>query len=100
MDEAEALDDGLSRQMLKRGGSIDQASVKKNPSLASLGDDPICERDLYRASGEGGCIRPGQGIAPAFQFLGHDPPAWFVDGGKSASSKLCQEGRFTSTGAA
>jgi len=76
--------------MLKSGGSIDQASVEKDPTRGGLSEGAVGERHLYRTPRKGDPIHPGQRPATALQFLGDDPPAWFVNGRKTASSKLCQ----------
>jgi len=40
---AEALDNWLSRKMLKRGDSIDQASVEKDPARGRVSVGPVGE---------------------------------------------------------
>src|SRR5215469_12000675 len=85
---AEALYDWLSGQMLKRDGSINEASIEKDPARGGVSDSPVSERHLYRAPGKSDRIRPWQRSAAAFHFLGNDPPTWFIDGDKSALSKL------------
>jgi hypothetical protein len=41
IDPAEALDNWLSRKMLKRGSSIDQASVEKDPARGRVSGGPV-----------------------------------------------------------
>src|SRR5262249_8172724 len=43
IDPAEALDNRLSRQLLKPGGSINQASVEKDPARERVSVGPIGE---------------------------------------------------------
>src|SRR5262245_592299 len=64
MDPAEALDHRLSRQMLKPGGSIDQASVEKtqraegSASARSASDTSIARRAKATASTQGSAVPP------------------------------------------
>jgi hypothetical protein len=53
-----------------------------------------------RTPGKSDLIHPWQCSAAALHFLGNDPPTWFIDRGKTASSKLCQQRRFTAAGTA
>jgi hypothetical protein len=98
IDQAEALDEPLSGQALKRGRSIDQASVEKDPVRGGISSGPVGEGYLYDTPEKTDRILPGQRVAAALQFFGIDPPTWFFDGGKTASSKLCQQGRFATAG--
>src|SRR5262249_9787411 len=99
-DRAEAFDDWLSGQMLKRRGSINQASVEKDPARGGVNDRQVCERHLYRTPGKSGRIHPRQSSAAVLQFLSNDPPPRFVDRGKAALPKLCQPRRLPPAGTA
>jgi hypothetical protein len=84
--------------MLKRGGSIDQASVEKDPARGGVSGGTVGERYLYGTPEKSDRIRPGQRSAAALQFFVNDPPTWFIDRGKTASSKLYQQRRFAAAG--
>jgi len=86
--------------MFKCGGSIDQASVEKDPTRGGLSDGPVGEGHLHRTPGKGDAIHPGQRPATALQFLGNNSSTWLADRGKTSSSKLCHQRRFTAAGTA
>jgi hypothetical protein len=90
---AEVLYDWLSGQMLKRGGSLNEASIEKDPGRGGVGDSPVVDRHLYRTPGKSDSIHPGQRCAAAPQFLVNDSPTWFLDRDKAALPKLCVDSR-------
>jgi hypothetical protein len=98
INQAEALDEPLSGQALKRGSSIDQAAVEKDPVRGGVNSGPVGEGYLNETPEKSDRILPGQRIAAALQFFSNDPPTWFFDGGKTASSKLYQQRRFAAAG--
>jgi len=97
IDQAEASDDRLSRQMLQRGSGINQTSVEKDPARGGLSGRPVRERHLDGTPDKCDRIHPGQRSAAVLEFLGNNPPSWFLDRGKTALSELCQQRRFTAT---
>jgi len=77
IDLAEALDDRLSGQMLKSGGSINQAPVKKDPARAeasattrSASDTSIARRVKATASAPGNALQPRCSSAATIRRLG------------------------------
>lgn len=51
----------LTGQMLKGDGSIDQASVKKDPPSERLSEEPIGQGHFDKAVRERNCVAPWEG---------------------------------------
>ena len=84
------LDHGLARQVFKRDGGVDQATIKEDPPLQRRGG-AVIKGHGDGPSSEGGRIDPRQRRAVARLFLGDDAPTRLFNHRMTATTQLSQQ---------
>jgi hypothetical protein len=81
----------LAREMLKAGGSIDDAPVKEHPAIRDRGGGPVGKSHFEYASHKGCFVGPGDSQTPIPYLFLDDPPPRLLHNRVAASMKLRQQ---------